>query len=109
MDAITVEKPHAAMQQARGTMRHDANRFSEIDRLAGSPAPGRTQAVISPPPREFLIQGLTRDGKRVEWEWNEEQGRQGLRRAVDFHAKHDGAHGGHPDAGRIAPRNRTRR
>ena len=63
MDAITVEKPHAAMQQARGTMRHDANRFSEIDRLAGSPAPGRTQAVISPPPREFLIQGLTRDGK----------------------------------------------
>src|SRR5258706_612214 len=37
---------------------------------------------------------LTRDGKRVEWEWNEEQGRQGLRRAVEFHAKHDGAHGG---------------
>ena len=36
---------------------------------------------------------LTRDGKRVEWEWNEEAGRQGLRRAVDFHAKHDGAHG----------------
>jgi len=37
---------------------------------------------------------LTRDGKRVEWEWNEEQGREGLRRAVDFHAKYDGAHGG---------------
>ena len=37
---------------------------------------------------------LTRDGKRVEWEWNEEQGRQGLRRAVEFHEKHDGAHGG---------------
>ena len=37
---------------------------------------------------------LTRDGKRVEWEWNEEQGRQGLRRAVEFHKKHDGAHGG---------------
>src|SRR5216683_161323 len=37
---------------------------------------------------------LTRDGKRAEWEWNEEQGREGLRRAVDFHARHDGAHGG---------------
>ena len=37
---------------------------------------------------------LTKDGKRVEWEWNEEQGRQGLRRAVDFHARHDGAHAG---------------
>ena len=36
---------------------------------------------------------LTRDGKRVEWEWNEEAGRQGLRRAVDFHGQHDGAHG----------------
>src|SRR5437016_2563229 len=29
---------------------------------------------------------LTRDGKRAEWEWNEEQGREGLRRAVEFHA-----------------------
>jgi len=37
---------------------------------------------------------LTRDGKRVEWEWNEEQGLQGLRRAVAFHERHDGAHGG---------------
>jgi cytosine/adenosine deaminase-related metal-dependent hydrolase len=37
---------------------------------------------------------LTRDGKRVVWEWNEEQGRQGLRRAVEFHRRHDGAHGG---------------
>src|SRR5712671_1365326 len=37
---------------------------------------------------------LTRDGKRAEWEWSEEQGREGLRRAVDFHARHDGAHGG---------------
>jgi cytosine/adenosine deaminase-related metal-dependent hydrolase len=37
---------------------------------------------------------LTRDGKRVVWEWSEEQGRQGLRRAVDFHRRHDGAHGG---------------
>ena len=36
---------------------------------------------------------LTRDGKRVEWEWNEEQGRQGLARAIDFHRRHDGAHG----------------
>ena len=33
---------------------------------------------------------LTRDGKRAEWEWNEEQGREGLRRAVEFHAQHDG-------------------
>jgi 5-methylthioadenosine/S-adenosylhomocysteine deaminase len=36
---------------------------------------------------------LTRDGKRVEWEWNVEAGREGLRRAMAFHARHDGAHG----------------
>ncbi len=36
---------------------------------------------------------LTRDGKRVVWEWNEEQGRQGLTRAMDFHQRWDGAHG----------------
>jgi cytosine/adenosine deaminase-related metal-dependent hydrolase len=35
----------------------------------------------------------TRDGRRVVWEWDEEAGRQGLRRAVEFHARHDGAHG----------------
>jgi 5-methylthioadenosine/S-adenosylhomocysteine deaminase len=37
---------------------------------------------------------LTRDGKRVEWEWDEEQGTQGLRRAVAFHERHDGTHRG---------------
>ncbi len=37
---------------------------------------------------------LTRDGRRVVWEWDEEAGRRGLRRAVDFFEKHDGAHGG---------------
>ncbi len=36
---------------------------------------------------------LTRDGRRVVWEWNEEQGRQGLRRAVELHQRWDGAHG----------------
>src|SRR5258705_3099055 len=36
---------------------------------------------------------LSRDGKRVVWEWNEEQGRQGLKRAIDFHQRWDGAHG----------------
>ncbi len=36
---------------------------------------------------------ITRDGRRVVWEWNEEQGRQGLRRAVEFIEKFDGAHG----------------
>jgi cytosine/adenosine deaminase-related metal-dependent hydrolase len=36
---------------------------------------------------------LTRDGKRVEWTWNEEAGRQGLRRAMDLHARQNGAHG----------------
>jgi 5-methylthioadenosine/S-adenosylhomocysteine deaminase len=36
---------------------------------------------------------LTRDGKRVEWEWDEEAGLQGLRRAIAFHKAHDGAHG----------------
>ncbi len=35
---------------------------------------------------------LTRDGHRVVWEWDEEAGRQELKRAVDFHKKHDGAH-----------------
>jgi 5-methylthioadenosine/S-adenosylhomocysteine deaminase len=36
---------------------------------------------------------LTRDGRRVMWEWDEAAGRKGLERAVDFHGKHDGAHG----------------
>src|SRR6266536_144180 len=36
---------------------------------------------------------LTRDGRRVVWEWNEEQGRQGLKRAMDFYQRWDGAHG----------------
>src|SRR5262252_1122144 len=36
---------------------------------------------------------LTRDGKRVEWEWDEAAGRKGLERAVEFHRRHDGAHG----------------
>jgi cytosine/adenosine deaminase-related metal-dependent hydrolase len=38
-------------------------------------------------------QWLTRDGKRVVWEWDEEAGRQGFRRAQELHAKYDGAHG----------------
>src|SRR5207245_1561491 len=37
---------------------------------------------------------LTRDGRRVVWEWNEEDGRRGLRRAQEVFDKHDGAHGG---------------
>jgi 5-methylthioadenosine/S-adenosylhomocysteine deaminase len=36
---------------------------------------------------------LTRDGRRVEWEWHEAEGREGLRRAVALHEKYDGAHG----------------
>jgi cytosine/adenosine deaminase-related metal-dependent hydrolase len=36
----------------------------------------------------------TRDGRRVEWEWDEENGRRGLARALEFHDRHDGAHGG---------------
>jgi 5-methylthioadenosine/S-adenosylhomocysteine deaminase len=36
---------------------------------------------------------LTRDGRRVVWEWDEEAGRRGLARAVDLFKKHDGAHG----------------
>ncbi|MGH7264684.1 MAG: amidohydrolase family protein [Candidatus Rokuibacteriota bacterium] len=36
---------------------------------------------------------LTRDGRRVEWEWDEAQGREGLKRAVEFHKRYDGAHG----------------
>jgi cytosine/adenosine deaminase-related metal-dependent hydrolase len=36
---------------------------------------------------------FTRDGRRVVWEWDEEAGRQGLRRAVELFKKHDGAHG----------------
>jgi 5-methylthioadenosine/S-adenosylhomocysteine deaminase len=39
-------------------------------------------------------QWLTPDGRRVAWEWDEEAGRAGLRRAVDFLERHDGAHGG---------------
>ena len=36
---------------------------------------------------------LTRDGRRVTWEWDEGAGRKGLERAVDFYGKYDGAHG----------------
>jgi 5-methylthioadenosine/S-adenosylhomocysteine deaminase len=36
---------------------------------------------------------LTRDGKRVEWEWDEEQGRRGLTHAIELHKRWDGAHG----------------
>ena len=35
---------------------------------------------------------LTRDGRRVEWEWNEEQGRRGLADAIELHKRWDGAH-----------------
>jgi len=35
---------------------------------------------------------LTRDGRRVMWEWDEGAGRKGLERAVEFHGKYDGAH-----------------
>jgi 5-methylthioadenosine/S-adenosylhomocysteine deaminase len=38
-------------------------------------------------------QWLTRDGRRVVWEWDEAQGRHGLARAVELFRKHDGAHG----------------
>src|SRR6185436_17680888 len=36
---------------------------------------------------------LTRDGRRVEWEWDEAAGRQGMRRALEFGERYDGAHG----------------
>jgi 5-methylthioadenosine/S-adenosylhomocysteine deaminase len=36
---------------------------------------------------------LTRDGTRVVWELDEATGQAGLRRAVDFFEKYDGAHG----------------
>jgi cytosine/adenosine deaminase-related metal-dependent hydrolase len=36
---------------------------------------------------------LTRDGKRVTWEWDEAAGQEGLRRALAFFERHDGAHG----------------
>jgi 5-methylthioadenosine/S-adenosylhomocysteine deaminase len=35
---------------------------------------------------------VTREGRRVVWEWDEAAGREGLRRAVQFHKQHDGAH-----------------
>ncbi len=37
---------------------------------------------------------LTRDGRRVVWEWDEAAGERGLQRALDFHDRHDGGHGG---------------
>jgi 5-methylthioadenosine/S-adenosylhomocysteine deaminase len=37
-------------------------------------------------------QWLTRDGRRVVWEWDEAQGQQGLARAIEFFRKHDGGH-----------------
>jgi len=36
---------------------------------------------------------LTRDGRRVEWEWDEAQGRRGLADAIELHKRWDGAHG----------------
>ncbi|HLZ71727.1 MAG TPA: chlorohydrolase family protein [Dehalococcoidia bacterium] len=50
--------------------------------------------------RVYIAQGyrsgrwLTRDGRQVSWEWDEEGGRQGLQRALDFIDRNDGAHGG---------------
>ncbi len=50
--------------------------------------------------RVYVAQGyrsgrwLTRDGKQVSWEWDEEGGRRGLQRALDFIDRCDGAHGG---------------
>ena len=37
---------------------------------------------------------LTRDGKRVEWEWDETAGEAGLRRAIDFIERYDGQQNG---------------
>jgi cytosine/adenosine deaminase-related metal-dependent hydrolase len=37
---------------------------------------------------------LTPDGRRVRWEWDEDGGREGLRQALAFHDRFDGAHGG---------------
>src|SRR5262245_25361578 len=34
---------------------------------------------------------LTRDGKRVVWEWDEAAGKEAFRRAVQLHKTHDGA------------------
>src|ERR671931_1410316 len=34
---------------------------------------------------------LTRDGRRVQWAWADDAGRRGLERAIEFHAKYDGA------------------
>jgi len=36
---------------------------------------------------------LTKDGRRVHWEWDEARGREGLARAIAFHERHEGAHG----------------
>ncbi len=36
---------------------------------------------------------LTRDGRRVIWEWDEAAGRRALERATEFYGKYDGAHG----------------
>jgi 5-methylthioadenosine/S-adenosylhomocysteine deaminase len=36
---------------------------------------------------------LTRDGRRVQWEWDEARGREGLARALAFHERREGAHG----------------
>jgi 5-methylthioadenosine/S-adenosylhomocysteine deaminase len=36
---------------------------------------------------------VTYDGRRVQWEWNEEEGRRALQRAVEFSKRYDGAHG----------------
>jgi cytosine/adenosine deaminase-related metal-dependent hydrolase len=37
---------------------------------------------------------LVREGARVAWEWDEARGREGLARALAFHERFDGAHGG---------------
>ena len=36
---------------------------------------------------------VTYDGKRVQWEWNEEEGKRAMARAVAFSKQFDGAHG----------------
>ena len=62
---------------------------------------GRPRRGAGRPLRPARLHGLsfrsgawhTRDGRRVVWEWNEEEGKRGLARAVAALEKHDGAQG----------------
>src|ERR1700754_1811755 len=63
MQPDPVGPQRAALQQIRGTMVRLARRPLWRERPAWPRSFGRIETMTNPPPREFFIQGVTRDGQ----------------------------------------------